>query len=1114
MSSSLSGAPSLAGSGSGGSGGDGEKRGGGPGGGRKGVRPVLPASPLSFPLARRTSTLHHSPQGALPRPPPADPLPSLRPVQSLLGDLPNPVANKGVRASAELDALFEDGAAAAKRPAPKPAAGSWGSGGAKPAKGGGFGSSSSLQDLGLPSEPSEEVILSPESSGAGHVETELSVSSARSADVSDAKTEVSPTTAKLKSFFADDSPGEKAKPAGGDSLDVFGGGSTRPAFGARAGRRASGASATNPFADAPEAAGAAPAEETPVSTFVTAQSGASAALDSPPMFRTNPGGKSWQDSGMVSSSGPASLELSPSRSGYSDEWEMEEGLLPDGSSAQAPAQRAPPKSPAKDVPASPAQSILSESSEEMNSPAYKPSFDRRPKRAGALAPDPSPAQKKMPAAAARQATPTSSVKPPTGTASVKSTPREGALTDRSGGALTDRSMAGSAITATPRSFVSGTPDITPRTMEYAAEQAVVQEKHRTEVQLLKSSHQVALQQAEAQLQASNRKCAQLEAEKQGLAQRLDRETAELRAENAALRQQVGERQPPPNPGPDRAYVKHMEGQLEDLKGKMERARKSHDAHVKEMAARHEEQVEYLKQRHAREAEARPAAPGSPAGDPLSDLAAKVERAVSSALDLDQRLSSNYNQTLSDRTEHVLELEKRASARETALMKRESEIATVGTNLETMVAEFKKAWADENQKILSEQARMRQEQNRLDNLANSLNLERQNVLNQISMERKQLEDAKRNATYLKTSALAESLEDRKVSAQDKDAAFEALKNALSEESAARQRVNELQARIAQETAEFTKVEANAALLRKAVADEQKALVAAQETLEAERLAMQQEAARIAQIGLELQLKSEKCAEALEDSVRQKAQAEEIHAKIALEKQELVLQKEEVDAKMTLFTKLQTEVEKDKLQSAREKQLLHEERVRASRTAEQARVAELKLQSQMRVYAAEGIVINPGLGEDRNAGNVDRRGGGRGPKSKSKTKKLLSQLLREEKSWQTQRQAAGDALKDQQQFLADAVFKTSFTRVAEPRARAPALDLNFGRGAGGAAGPVDGGRYGSEPGGLSLRDDDEGDVSDAPAGPTELEGQLQAQFPSDTSALDTTPYESSDAAAESN
>ena len=50
-------------------------------------------------------------------------------------------------------------------------------------------------------------------------------------------------------------------------------------------------------------------------------------------------------------------------------------------------------------------------------------------------------------------------------------------------------------------------------------------------------------------------------------------------------------------------------------------------------------------------------------------------------------------------------------------------------------------------------------------------------------------------------------------------------------------------------------------------------------------------------------------------------------------------------------------------------------------------------------------------------------------------------------------AGDALKDQQQFLADAVFKTSFTRVAEPRARAPALDLNFGRGAAAAAGPVD-------------------------------------------------------------
>ena len=46
-----------------------------------------------------------------------------------------------------------------------------------------------------------------------------------------------------------------------------------------------------------------------------------------------------------------------------------------------------------------------------------------------------------------------------------------------------------------------------------------------------------------------------------------------------------------------------------------------------------------------------------------------------------------------------------------------------------------------------------------------------------------------------------------------------------------------------------------------------------------------------------------------------------------------------------------------------------------------------------------------------------------------------------------------LKDQQQFLADAVFKTSFTRVAEPRARAPALDLNFGRGAAAAAGPVD-------------------------------------------------------------
>ena len=79
------------------------------------------------------------------------------------------------------------------------------------------------------------------------------------------------------------------------------------------------------------------------------------------------------------------------------------------------------------------------------------------------------------------------------------------------------------------------------------------------------------------------------------------------------------------------------------------------------------------------------------------------------------------------------------------MKRESEIATVGTHLESMVAEFKKAWADENQKLLSEQARTRQEQNRLDNLANSLNLERQNVLNQISMERKQLEDAKRNAT---------------------------------------------------------------------------------------------------------------------------------------------------------------------------------------------------------------------------------------------------------------------------------------------------------------------------------------------------------------------------------
>ena len=835
----------------------------------------------------------------------------------------------------------------------------------------------------------------------------------------------SPNTERLKALFQEDAGAGEGVQAEGSFGELLGISGARPGKGQpRAGRR----SAVKAF-DAPESPprdssgaggraaeqgawslqGAQQTEATAVSTFVTE-----------PSFEDL---SAVQRGGTFSTAGPASM-IEDTRSGYSDSWEVDpDELIPDGGAGAEVQSRASSTPLAgrlvtPDSPVSPGTlegavvAELSSSSDEQGPAAdaggYKPSFVSKKARGPAeRRPGGAPSGVSVPAARASEDRPPAV---PSLGKSLVGLPRkqEGPNSGRS-----------AQIETTPRTAAS-TPEVTPRTMEFAMQEAVNSEKHTAEVESLKRVHAgdlESLRRSHAkEMESLERSHAEERGRLQGQLQGAQSELEAARRETAATQSRMS------------ALERDLEDTRSPARGPGAGGRAEAEALRRELESK-SRQLETLREEVSRSERARSSF--SDRSRSLEALTEKVERAVSSAQSLDDRLSQSHDRSMRERADHILELEARLLSRENRLSSREKDADRLKEELEGL-AENLRAESRAGQLHLEEEnRRLGQEQARLDKLAAALSSERTELQAEMARERKTVEDLKASAARHKARTQESCLEEQKILAAEKEGTLKSLQDALQQEVEARNRANEVKVQIEADLLAFAREKDAAIELRKALQEERDSLKKSTAEMVLERQNVEAEAASIANYGVQVQKQSETCGAALEEAQRLRREAEETASQNSTERRELVRQREAAEAKLATMVDSRAALERERLEIAKEKAELNEERVRASRTAEAARMAELKLQRHMRKYAVQGVANPLGPGRDGNAGGVAQarpqpKGASKKSKARHKSRSLFKQLLEQHQSWETERQQSSRAMQTQQKYLTDA----SFSAAAEP------------------------------------------------------------------------------------
>ena len=731
------------------------------------------------------------------------------------------------------------------------------------------------------------------------------------------------------------------------------------------------------------------------------------------------------------------------RSGYSDSWEVDpDELIPDGG-AGTEAQSRSPSNPAvgrlvtPDSPVSPGTlegavvAELSSSSEEQGPTAeaggYKPSFvSKKPKGPAEQKPGGVPGGVAVPAARASEELPPAV---PSLGKSLSGLPRkqEGPNSGRS-----------AQFETTPRTAAS-TPEVTPRTMEFAMQEAVNSEKHTAEIEGLKRAHtgdlELLRQTHEREMVSLRRSHAEDRGRLQGQLQGAQSELDAARREASALQARVS------------ALERDLEARHSPVRGVGAGGRAEAEALRRELESK-SRQLETLREEVERSERAQSSF--SDRSRSLEVLTDKVERAVSSAQSLDDRLSQSHDRSMRERADHVLELEARLLSRENRLSSREKDADRLKEELEGLAGNLRAESRAGQLHLEEENRRLGQEQARLDKLAAVLSSERTELQAEMARERKTVEDLKASAARHKARTQESCLEEQKILAVEKEGTLKSLQDALQQEVEARNRANEVKAQIEADLLAFAREKDAAIELRKALQEERDALKKATAEMVLERQNVEAEAASIANYGIQVQKQSETCGAALEEARRLRREAKETASQNATERRELVRQREAAETKLATMVDSRSTLERERLEIAKEKAELNEERVRASRTAEAARMAELKLQRHMRKYAVQGVANPLGPSRDGNTGSVAQaqpqpKVASKKSKARHKSRSLFKQLLEQHQGWETERQQSSQAMQTQQKYLTDASFSAAAepallpasSRPAPPPASIPAL-----------------------------------------------------------------------------
>jgi chromosome segregation ATPase len=193
------------------------------------------------------------------------------------------------------------------------------------------------------------------------------------------------------------------------------------------------------------------------------------------------------------------------------------------------------------------------------------------------------------------------------------------------------------------------------------------------------------------------------------------------------------------------------------------------------------------------------------------------------------------------------------------------------------------------------------------------------------------------------------QERHTIAAERTAMSKARDDALREEVAARERLVELEGRVAKATAQHEADLRYCKEMKSTLQDESRKLASERDQLEEEKRQFAAETARVMQLGLATQQKAAETAGLQADATHHQAAAERLREEVGQLRRAMESQRRDVEHRQRTLADAQRAFEEERVRIAEERAAAAAERTAAAQAAEAARAMQLKLAEKVRQLA---------------------------------------------------------------------------------------------------------------------------------------------------------------------
>lgn len=485
--------------------------------------------------------------------------------------------------------------------------------------------------------------------------------------------------------------------------------------------------------------------------------------------------------------------------------------------------------------------------------------------------------------------------------------------------------------------------------EYSAQLAAVQAEHQVELARCKADAQrelsLATLEGQRAIAAAEAKAAAAEAKAaaaESAASTAERRAQDLQERQRSVEESASERADMQKLG-EASRAEMAEAQLRVLREEVTGLKRAHELEARSARESHAEEIAALKRAHAAELGAvdRSAAQGRQ----LSGLAEQVQGAVSSLSRLQKEAASERMHSHESLTAYqerraaaLDEQEARTADAHRLVAEERAKLQELATSLQNSMAQLASSQGGEKERLANEAQRLNQ-------LHATLERERAAAAAEMAAARKASEEARdRMAAAEKEAAVLVETRRGELKAEE-DAITRERERLVRERATA---VTEKAAREAAATTELAKLEREREVVEESwqkVMAERKQVASLRADLDREREAFQADVDELTKLGHHVRAESVAVREAMANSHAELAQSERLVAMVEEEKQNIENEKRAAMAAMSELVEGRKRFEAERLDTAKMRKQLAEEKVALSRSTEATRLMQLQLVTSM-------------------------------------------------------------------------------------------------------------------------------------------------------------------------